>query len=221
MTGFKRAVTEEQKIERRQKILDSAKHLFEQADFQAIAITQIAQRAGIAKGSVFLYFKTKEELFLVLTLQELEAWNDDFDRRLERMQPGKSVKSGELSRLIDSTLLKNTLLVRLLAMVNIILEQNVGYDEAHRFKSALLKRAGKTGFLLEKTIGFFKKGDGIKFYLYLYILIVGLNQTSNPAPVIRKVLQHPDFHAFKIEFRPYFLDMLKHLLNGMEHSTGR
>jgi AcrR family transcriptional regulator len=69
---FKRAITEQQKNERRQNILASARRLFEQEDFQSIAIAQIARNSGIAKGSVFLYFKTKEELFLCLTLEELE-----------------------------------------------------------------------------------------------------------------------------------------------------
>lgn len=218
MAGFKRAITEEQKAARRQKILDAARRLFERADFQSIAITDIAGKAGIAKGSVFLYFKTKEELFLSLTFLELEKWNDEFDGRLEKISQGKTVKSGDLLDLIDSTLLNNSILVRLLSMVNVILEQNIGYDEAHQFKRGLLERARHTGRLLEERVDFFRKGDGVKFYLYLYILIVGLNQTSNPAPIIMKVLQHPDFHVFNIDFRTYFLEMLKHLLNGMERA---
>ncbi len=213
---FKRAITEQQKNERRQNILASARRLFEQEDFQSIAIAQIARKSGIAKGSVFLYFKTKEELFLCLTLEELEKWNDEFDRRLEKIVHVKTAKSSDLLDIIDSTLMNNSVLIRLLAMVNVILEQNIGYKLANQFKRALLGRALHTGYLLDKSVSFFRNGDGVRFYLYLYILIIGLHQASNPAPIIKKVLRHPDFHVFNINFRSYFLEMLKCLLDGMK-----
>lgn len=213
---FKRAITEQQKNERRRNVLASARRLFEQEDFQSITIAQIARKSGIAKGSVFLYFKTKEELFLCLTLEELERWNDEFDRRLEEIVHGKTAQSSDLLDLIDSTLLNNSILVRLLAMVNVIFEQNIGYEQAYHFKRVLLKRAQHTGQLLDKSVSFFRTGDGVKFYLYLYVLIIGLHQASNPAPIIKKVLRHPDFHVFNINFRSYFLEMLKYLLDGMK-----
>ena len=213
---FKRAITEQQKNERRRKILASARRLFEREDFQTITIAQIARKSGIATGAVFLYFKTKEELFLCLTLEELEKWNDEFDKRLKEIVHGKTAKSSDLLDIIDSTLMNNSILIRLLAMVNVILEQNIGYKLANRFKRALLERALHTGHLLDKSVSFFRTGDGVRFYLYLYILIIGLHQASNPAPIIKKVLRHPDFHVFDINFRSYFLEMLKCLLDGME-----
>ncbi len=213
-----RAITEEQKNERRWTILASARTLFEQADFKSITMAQIAKNSGIAKGSVFLYFKTKEGLFLYLTLQELEKWNDEFDRRLKEIVHGKTAQSSDLLDLIDTTLMNNSVLVRLLAMVNVILEQNVDYEQAYQFKRVLLKRAQHTGQLLDKSVSFFRTGDGVKFYLYLYVLIIGLHQASNPAPIIKQILQYPDFHIFNLDFRLYFLEMFKYLLDGMERS---
>lgn len=215
-SNFKRAITEQQKNERRQNILSSARRLFEFEDFQSITIAQIARKSGIAKGSVFLYFKTKEELFLCLTLEELEKWNDEFDRRLKEIVHVKTAKSSDLVDLVDSTLMNNSVLIRLLAMVNVILEQNIGYKQANQFKRALLERAQHTGELIDKSVSFFRTGDGVRFYLYLYILIIGLHQASNPAPIIKQVLKHPDFHLFNINFRLYFLEMLKYLLDGMK-----
>lgn len=216
ISNFKRAITEQQKNERRRKVLASARRLFEQEDFQSITIAQIARKSGIAKGSVFLYFKTKEELFLCLTLEELEKWNDEFDRRLKEIVYVKTAKSSDLVDLVDSTLMNNSILIRLLAMVNVILEQNIGFKQANQFKRALLEHALHTGHLLDRSVSFFRTGDGVRFYLYLYILIIGLHQASNPAPIIKQVLKHPDFHLFNINFRSYFLEMLKYLLDGMK-----
>ena len=214
--SFKRAITEEQKNERRQKILDSARSLFEQTDFKSITIEQIAQNSGIAKGSVFLYFKTKEELFLYLTIEELEKWNHEFDSKLENVGREKALQTNELLDLVDSTLIKNTVLIRLLAMLSATFEQNIGYEQAYHCKRIIYQRTENTGLLLDRYVCFFQNGDGAKFYLFLYALIAGLYQMSNPPPVVKQVLQDMKLHGCHIDFRTYLLDMLKYLLDGME-----
>ena len=68
----KRAINKEQKLERKKNILKTALELFKKSSFHEININDIAKKTGIAKGTVFLYFKTKEELFLSLTEIEIK-----------------------------------------------------------------------------------------------------------------------------------------------------
>ena len=72
MSIKKRAISEEQKLERKKDILNTALNLFEISSFHEISIAKIAKKTGIAKGTVFIYFKTKEELFLSITKTEIE-----------------------------------------------------------------------------------------------------------------------------------------------------
>src|SRR5512137_3060066 len=81
-----RAMSPEQKQERRRAILDAALQLFQEMSFEAIGINEVAKRAGVAKGTVYLYFKTKEELFLALQSEAFESWFDEMDARLTEMQ---------------------------------------------------------------------------------------------------------------------------------------
>ncbi len=60
--NFKRAVTDEQKIEKTELILSAAAKLLETEKYERITIEKIAKKAGVAKGTVFIYFKTKEEI---------------------------------------------------------------------------------------------------------------------------------------------------------------
>ena len=62
----RRAIGDKQKQRRRQAMIDVAWQLFQQSSYQAITMAEVAERAGIAKGTVYLYFKTKEELFLAV-----------------------------------------------------------------------------------------------------------------------------------------------------------
>ena len=48
---------------RRQAILDAALHVFAERGFEAARLEDVAARAGVAKGTLYLYFRDKEALF--------------------------------------------------------------------------------------------------------------------------------------------------------------
>lgn len=69
--------TAEQKREhRRLEILQAAKHVFADRGFHAASVNEIIKAAGIARGTFYLYFSSKDAVFesiLDLAIQELEA----------------------------------------------------------------------------------------------------------------------------------------------------
>ena len=69
----------------RDAILSAALALFLHSGFAATRVEDIAQRAGVGKGSVYLHFRNKEELFqavidegIVTSLEQAEAAATDF-----------------------------------------------------------------------------------------------------------------------------------------------
>lgn len=59
--------------ERREQILRCAIHLFGQRPYAAVSTTEIAARAGVARGLVNHYFGTKRELYLVVVRRMLRV----------------------------------------------------------------------------------------------------------------------------------------------------
>lgn len=57
---------------RHQQILDAAYDVFNQVGFHSATIDQIAERAELAKGTIYIYFKSKEELYFSLLLNGQE-----------------------------------------------------------------------------------------------------------------------------------------------------
>ncbi|NBI28797.1 TetR/AcrR family transcriptional regulator [Chengkuizengella sp. YPA3-1-1] len=55
-------------------ILDSAFYLFSTKGFYETKISEIAEHAGIAKGTVYLYFSSKEELFKEITRRNFNVF---------------------------------------------------------------------------------------------------------------------------------------------------
>lgn len=58
--------------ERRKEILDAATHLFRERGFDMTTVQAIAGRAGVAAGTVYLYYPSKEAI-LVAIQEEFEA----------------------------------------------------------------------------------------------------------------------------------------------------
>lgn len=50
--------------ERRERILEAAREVFSRRSYNEVTVAHITSEVGIAKGTFYLYFKSKEELFL-------------------------------------------------------------------------------------------------------------------------------------------------------------
>jgi len=61
-----------QQKKRRRQILDASKRLFHQKGFSATTVEDIAQEAELSPGTLYLYFKNKEELYASLSLRILQ-----------------------------------------------------------------------------------------------------------------------------------------------------
>ncbi len=58
---------------RPQELLDAALALFVEKGFAATRMDEVAQRAGVAKGTLYLYYPSKEELFKAVVRHNLGA----------------------------------------------------------------------------------------------------------------------------------------------------
>ena len=65
------------------ELLDAALDLFVEHGFAATRVEQVAARAGVSKGTLFLYFSSKEELFKAVVHENLAArfveWNAEYE----------------------------------------------------------------------------------------------------------------------------------------------
>ena len=181
MNARQRAVRDEQKLERRHNISETAWQMFLQTNYEAVTIASVAEASGLAKGTIYLYFKTKEELFLSIQEQQLSAWFDDVYARLEVTSGNCTVP--QVVSIICNTLIHRPGLTRLLAILHITLEHNVDYESALRFKHMLLRHLLQTGTLLEQCLPFLTQGEGIQLLLHSHALVIGLQHLSDPAPI--------------------------------------
>ncbi len=74
---------ERRKDARPGELLDAALDLFVEKGYAATRVEEVAARAGVSKGTLFLYFARKEELFKAVVHENLSArfveWNAEYE----------------------------------------------------------------------------------------------------------------------------------------------
>jgi AcrR family transcriptional regulator len=213
----RRARSDAAKHERRDAILDAALALWGEQTFGSFAMSDLAARSGLAKGTLYLYFATKEELFLALLERELVAWFDTLDAALTAHDAWDAPRVGAL---LSETLDARAALTRLLPIAASVLEHNIPLAAARSYKEVLLDRSTRSGALLERRLGFLAPGDGTWVLLQVYALVVGLGQMSDPSPLVCGLLEDPSLAPLRVTFGPAFRRAATSLLRGMaqEHT---
>lgn len=82
---YVRASRKGEKEERSQLILESAEAVLSEYGFDKFTLNRVAAKAGFSRGGIYKYFRTKEDLFLVLHIKHITAWTD---RLLRKTKPG-------------------------------------------------------------------------------------------------------------------------------------
>ncbi|PTL79913.1 TetR/AcrR family transcriptional regulator [Vitiosangium sp. GDMCC 1.1324] len=210
-----RARKEEDKEARRRQLLDAALELYRSTSYDEVKMADVAERAELAKGTVFIYFPTKEALFLALLEEQLFAW---FARLEETLTRGEGRWTGaRVARTVAESLEGEVMLTRLLARLQTVLEQNVTVEQVRGFKERLLEAVVRAGALLEKRLPFLKPGEGARLFLHIHALVVGLRQMADLAPVAREVhAAAPHLNLLRVDFTRELTEALGGLLRGLE-----
>lgn len=81
----------------KQKLLDTAAELFERYDFDAVTVDAIVEAAGIAKGTFYIYFESKDALIATLISDYVNSVDADYKAHLDSLPPGTSASDMLLS----------------------------------------------------------------------------------------------------------------------------
>ncbi|HET7611318.1 MAG TPA: TetR family transcriptional regulator [Rhodanobacteraceae bacterium] len=213
----RRAVNGEQKARRRRAILDAALELFDARGFERVSVAEVAARTRLAKGTLYLYFPTREALFLALLTEQFEAFFDALDAALER-----PVSRDAFVDHLVRDLHARPRLLRLIAVMHTVLERNVDLDTALEFKRFLAARAQASGARIDTRVRGVPTGFGQRLLLWLHALAIGLHHMAEPAPVVRQAIRaDPRLAAFDIDFPHELRAMLTRLLRAPARSTSR
>ncbi|OHE76626.1 MAG: hypothetical protein A2413_18620 [Treponema sp. RIFOXYC1_FULL_61_9] len=208
---MKRAIGDDQKTRRRLDIIESAKALLSERDFESVTLTEVASRLGLVKGTLYQYFPTKEALALEVLERETGLWLEDLGRELEA-NPVRS--NGDLAGALAASLAQRPLVVSLFSIVHIRLEKNLSPERlvAFKLKSAEALESGSD--LLESSWPPLA-GKGKETILAFYGLAIGIGHLTEHSASIETALKTPGLEVFRLDFGTQLRKTMTWLLEGI------
>lgn len=108
MTGDTRLVDQQTRRLRGERILESARELLVKWGYRRVTIEEVAEGAGIGKGTVYLHWKSREEMYYAIILRDylkaLEGLVDDMRQDERETLPHRIVRAKYLSAASDPVL---------------------------------------------------------------------------------------------------------------------
>jgi TetR/AcrR family transcriptional regulator, cholesterol catabolism regulator len=212
---YMRARKEEDKLERRQAILDAGLELWSETSYGDFTMNAVAEKAGVVKGTLYLYFETKEQLFLALISEMMVEYFDEVDAGLEE---GGRWSKPRVVQVLAGALAGRDAFIRMLTVLGNICEHNVSYEQLVAFKRLTLERFTRTSALLRKRLPFLRPEGALRLVMHLSALAAGLAQVSFPSPLLDKVLELPDLRVMRVDLKAEFAAATAALVAGMEKS---
>jgi AcrR family transcriptional regulator len=195
----RRARDDDAKLARRTEILAAARALFLADDRQLPSVAAIASAAGLAKGTLYLYFATKEEIFIALLDAEFSGLLDVVQGALQTHGSAAQRVNATIAQMVEY-LDRHPEFLRLDAMAYSVLEQNLPESVVRAFKTNLTQGLAAGGALLDSVLAL-PAGHGSRLLLRSYALIRGLWQTLDYPPALQPLLAEPAFAIIRPPFR--------------------
>ena len=211
--GGLRARSSQDKDLRRGDLVRAASELFLQSDFDGVTVAKVAQRAGVAKGTAYLYFNCKEAVFLEMVQSELLMWEEDLNTSLSPISVEAAAHA--LPLVIAQTLARRPTLGRLLVLLHPVIEPSLDIDTARSFKEFLRDLVMRISTLLISKLPALGESAAATLILQIHALVISVTQLAHPPQVIATVLdQDPSLRPMRIAFEPFMAQTLSALLRG-------
>lgn len=203
----RRAIYDDQKEARREAILAAARQLFVKRKGQLPTMMEVARRARLAKGTVYLYFQTREELYVAYYEQLMLSL-------LERLRAlgaeGGDTLRERIVAAIGEFVDAHPELLRLGSLMNGVLEQNVSDDFVEGYKTRLGTALLATARQLTAALAPLSMEQASRLLLQTYAFAVGLwQQADTPSVVSRLLERRPDLAFYRIDFATELREALR------------
>lgn len=210
---MRRANLPEEKELRRQSILDCALRMLGAIAYPELRMTDLAQCLGLGKGTLYLYFPTKESLFLAVLQAEMGRWFEQAALRLDATPAGSS--AAEVAEGLVLELLRRPLLPGLQALLHGVLERNIPPDRARAFARFLQAGVVRVGERLEQVLPGLARGQGPRYLIRFHGLVIGSQLMAARPPGVRAAIQDADMALFDFSFEGVLRGTAVDLLTGM------
>ena len=171
----RRAIQAHDKRERHDAILDAAEALLLRSPERIASVADVAQEARLAKGTVYLYFRSKEDLLLAVHERGVDRYFRAIDALLEGAGP---VTFDDMLAVMRRHVVEPPLFLPMASRAFGVMPTSGPDAFGIAFHRRMADRLERAGAGLERHFGELARGEGSALLRRSYALILGLWQIS-------------------------------------------
>jgi AcrR family transcriptional regulator len=172
-----RAIDDVEKAARREAIVDAASSLYERA-LELPGVADVAAEAGLAKGTMYLYFETKEAIYLALHQRHTQRF---FEALIAHVEDPAPFDLEAMLAIVDEHMIRDPAFLPLSHVCLGAAPDRIDERSHEAFHLALGAWMQRAGAGLERRLPRLVRGDGVRFLHQGYALLLGLYQLLGQA----------------------------------------
>ena len=176
MVGKQRARSAEAKRLRRESIVDAAIRLLDRVGHDRVRMDDLAAEAGLAKGTLYLYFKQRSDVFLAVADRSLHEWLASVDAHVRpdlRRRGGYALADAFVAPLRGNPEIINRVSLHTGAYAASTAELRA------ESRAAFVLVARRLGDLVESRLTEAEPASGLRIVLLAQALLVGLSHVAS------------------------------------------
>ena len=193
----RRERAKQQRAVRKKRVLEEARSIFVRLPYVEVTLDTIGQAAAVDRGIASMYFRTKEELFLLLIRGELAEWYEEIEKSLGDVKD--CLDRGSLAELLARSVAERPTMSRYLSLLPVVLDQNIEVMEVFRFQRWRRDRMAETGEVVEKSTSALEPGQGARLLYLVQLIAAGLEPAANPRGSAAFDRGDPEFAVFSVD----------------------
>lgn len=208
-----RARTPEQKEQRMEEVKAAADSLFSTLPYHEITLSLIADRLSWTRANLYRYVSTKEEIFLELTEDRMDAY---YEALLAAYPEGCDFTPEVLAEVWSGILAAHSDYLRYGGLLTTIIETNVSVERLAAFKLRYFEDADALTERLAVNMGI-DPGAAYRMQVSVFFQGIGLVGACCTSPLIREAYALAGIDRPQEELRPAIRDFI---LMYLRYETG-
>ena len=200
----------EDKEARHHAILDAAERLFLKHPERMASVAEVATAAGLAKGTVYLYFPSKVEMVLALLERHVAHFFTELMKKLAERGP---LDFDDIFPVTLAHLIRLPGYLELTSRCFGLMDREIPKDTALAFKARVARTLQGAGVHLERHFDM-PAGAGVTLLLHSYGLIVGLWQLLHPNERFGRAMKRPELRELDRNYEHEIENALRALWSG-------
>ncbi len=195
--SFQRARTQEQVETRQKEILDACLAIYNKEGYDAVNFKVISEYTSFTRPAIYNYYKTKEEIFLDVLLEEYLSWADDLDQEFDKAD---AIDVDTFCRLLSDSVSRYPKMLELLSVHLNSIENNSRMEKLVEFKQKITQVFDTIDYGLNKFFPKVSTENKSEFKGHFFAYIHGLYPTTNHTPKQIEAMKLAGYSYQKTDF---------------------